>query len=74
LNGLTIINDRFLKEDLKKLTGELAVKIEICAKEIQAMEKLALKADQDKRDAERNFDSLVKKVQESHAAAAVQAN
>lgn len=74
MNRLTIINFRFLKEDLKKLTGELAVKIEICAKEIQAMEKLALKADQDKRDAERNFDSLVKKVQESHAAAAVQAN
>ena len=62
--------NRFLKEDLKQLTSELAVKIEICAKEIQAIEKMALKADQDKRDAERNFDSLIKKVQESHASAA----
>ncbi len=55
---------------MKQLTSELAIKIEIYAKEIQAMEKMALKADQDKRDAERNFDSLIKKVEESHAAAA----
>lgn len=61
---------RFLKEDLKQLTGELAVKIEIYAKEIQSIEKLALKVDQDKKDAERNFDSLIQRVQESHAAAA----
>jgi hypothetical protein len=53
-----------LKEDLKNLVDELNAKVETCAKEIQAMEKMALKVDQESKDAERNLQSLLKKVQE----------
>lgn len=53
---------RFLKEDVNILAGELAAKIAVCSKEIAAMEKVALKTDQDLKDAERNLTSLINKV------------
>ncbi len=53
-----------MKEDLKNLVDELNSKVETYAKEIQAMEKMALKVDQESKDAERNLQSLLKKVQE----------
>ncbi|KAJ3337489.1 hypothetical protein HDU91_001470, partial [Kappamyces sp. JEL0680] len=54
----------FLKEDVNILAGELAAKIAVCSKEIAAMEKVALKTDQDLKDAERNLTSLINKVKE----------
>lgn len=57
------LDPRFLKEDVKVLVAELIQKVEVCAKEISAMEKMALKSDQDSKDAERNLNSLIAKVQ-----------
>lgn len=37
-------------------------KISTCSKEINAIEKAALKVDQESKDAERNLDSLVERV------------
>lgn len=56
-------HSRFLREDIAALTKELEQKIEACGTEIKAMEKMALKVDQEAKDAERNLDSLIKKVQ-----------
>ncbi|KAI8898849.1 Prefoldin [Globomyces pollinis-pini] len=56
------VGKMFLKEDVTVITGELSTKIANYSADINALEKMALKVDQDSKDAERNLDSLIKKV------------
>ncbi|KAI8916328.1 hypothetical protein EDD86DRAFT_244253 [Gorgonomyces haynaldii] len=54
----------FLKEDLGSLQKELDKRQTDAGREIEALQKAALKFDGELKEAEKNLDSLIKKVKE----------
>lgn len=64
------VGKMFVLEDLEVLKQTLAKKIGDGSKEIEALQKVALSCDGELKEAQKNMDSLVKKVTEQHAAKA----
>lgn len=57
------VGKMFIEEDLGQVKGELANKCETLKKELDAIQKVALKIDSDIKDYERNLKSLINSVQ-----------
>ncbi len=57
-------SSRFLLEDLDQLKKELEKKSTDATKEIEALQKAAMKYDNSLKEAEKNLASLIKKVNE----------
>lgn len=62
---------RFVAHDLKLLQDDLFKKSQLAEKEIAAMQTAALKYDKELKEAEKNMESLMKKVQSEVASVTV---
>jgi chaperonin cofactor prefoldin len=58
------VGKMFVLEKMNTITGEIKEQVQVLAKDVQALEKLKDKYDQERKDAERNLESLLAKVKQ----------